>query len=293
MSGINKGVGGLTVALAVVGSIMLLGSAAVGAVTGTRDMRSSVDVRQELDQPLPREIKVDVSGADLRIEYYSGADVRFEASGERAERWDVTVANDTISVRSPERGFDWFGRDWFSFDWSRIGGLGDGWFDDGGWFGDDDRAQSQATLRLPTTLTGIDADVTLNAGRLSIDGMLGDVDAGVNAGALNLTGGAENLELTVNAGRADVDLRGVQTATFEVSAGRVTSQLAGPLTAVSLRVSAGALELTLPDEAYDLRRTELIGSLNSSLVETSDSTHRIDARVTAGTVTLTPDRSVE
>lgn len=291
MSGMNKSVGALTVALAVVGGITLAGSAALGAVSGmSSDVTSrTVDLSQALAAPVASDLKVDVSGAELSIEYYSGDEVQFEASGKRADRWRVSVDDRTIRVSGPGRGFDWFADGWFD------GWSGGDWFDADlpfGW-GDDDadaRMSSRATLRLPAMLQGIDADLTLDAGRLTVDGTLGEVDATVNAGALELDGSAEQFAVTVNAGRADVDLDGVSMGTYMISAGRVTSELSGGLSALTVEVSAGALDLTLPDDAYDLRRNMTAGSINSDLAEASDSAHRIDVRVTAGTVTLRPDR---
>ena len=58
----------------------------------------------------------------------------------------------------------------------------------------------------------------------------------------------------LSAGGADIDLDDVAEADFSVSAGAVDARLTGtaPRT-VTVDVSAGALELTLPEAAYDVR----------------------------------------
>ena len=286
ISGTKKTVGGLTIALAVVGSVMLLGSAAAGAVSAVRYDGGSHSIDLSEAASTATDLKAEVAAADLTIEYHSGSDVVLEASGNRADRWQAKIEDGTIRVKSPGRGWDWFGDGWFG-DWFDGGDLPFDW-SAGEWNTD---AGARATLRLPESLKGLDAYLKLEAGRLSVDGDLGQIDATVNAGALSLDGTAEQVAVTVNAGEANVDLDGVQTGTYDVNAGRVISQLSGDLSALTLRVSAGAIDLTLPDSVYDLRREVAAGSLNSDLSEARDAAHRIDANVMAGTVTLQADRT--
>jgi len=298
MNGTKKSVGALTVALAVVGSVVLLGSGAAGAVNSVRDDTRTMSTSFSASQA--EELKVDVNSGELKIEYYAGSEVQFEASGDNADRWKVDASDRTIRVQSPEHRFDWFSRDWFGGDWFDGDWLDDEWvgvnlFDNDSipfrWAGGDSDSGAEATLRLPDTLAGIDADLRLDAGKLEVDASFGQVDVTVNAGALELAGSAEQLAVTVNAGQADVDLDDVTTGAFSINAGRITAELAGSLDSLDLRVSAGALTLTLPDQPYDLRRNETVGSIQSDLSEASNSRHRIDARLTAGNITLRTDDS--
>ncbi|WP_087133088.1 hypothetical protein, partial [Microbacterium esteraromaticum] len=215
----SAGAKGATVALAVVGGLVLIGTGASAAFAG---------VSQIGEKPADAEVSVvgvqgvdaEVSGAQLNIGFYDGDTAMLRADDGTLQGWKLRRDGNDLEVSSPHRGFDWWGLGWGGF----------------GWNGDDDQ---QVTLLLPQSLAGLDADLELNAGILTADGDFGQIDADVSAGALTLNGSGKSLDLTLTAGRADVELARVEKASYEVTAGRVTSTLTEKVPrAVKIEVSA-------------------------------------------------------
>lgn len=264
----RKTTGALTVLLAVFGGAALLGTGTTAAFAGVQQFgEQSGSLRA--DARGVTSLDLEVSAADVRVEFQEGetrAQLRIEHGSSAG--WSLTRDGDELKVQGPRRGFDWFRPDWIGGDWFR---------------GDE-----RATLVLPGSLKGLDADLTLNAGSLSADGVFGELDVDLNAGALSVSGEARTLDAQLNAGRADIDLGGVRMAEYTVNAGRVDATLRSAPESVEVDVSAGQLELTVPDADYDLRRQVSAGTLRSSLSESGSSAHLIEVTVTAGTVTLRP-----
>ncbi|MCP3426774.1 hypothetical protein NBM05_12365 [Rothia sp. AR01] len=155
------------------------------------------------------------------------------------------------------------------------------------------REQEQAVLTLPESLNdgSLNADLTLDAGELRADGRFADLETTVNAGALTVTGAARTLDADVSAGRADLELDGVAEGTFGVSAGRMTAELTGQApTSVGLEVSAGSLDLTVPDAPYRVDVDRSAGSLDNRLDATGSPTSSITGELSAGNVTLRAGR---
>src|SRR5690606_4614699 len=152
------------------------------------------------------------------------------------------------------------------------------------------RGDQRATLVLPLELEGLDGELTLDAGELTVEGDFDVLNVEVNAGSLEIEGEARMLEAELNAGRADIALSGVDEAGYTVSAGRIVSTLHTAPSSVTIAVMAGALDLSLPDEGYDLRQQLSAGSLDNGLTQRSSSDRRIVAEVEAGSVNLRPIR---
>lgn len=258
----SAGAKGATVALAVAGGLVLIGTGTTAAFAGVSQIGQK-PADDEVSVQGVQEVDAEVSGAQLNIAFYDGDQATLRADDGTLQGWQLRRDGDALEVSSPHQSFDWWG-----FGWTRQG-------------------DQQVTLLLPQSLAGIDADLELNAGNLIVDGEFGEIDADVSAGALTLSGSGQSLDLTLTAGRADVELAGVEKASYEVTAGRVTSTLTDNAPrAVKIEVSAGNLSLTLPDGTYDLRREVSAGSLDSSLREDPGSRNRITAQVSAGSVTL-------
>lgn len=257
----RKSVGALTVVLAVVGGVTLLGTGAGAAFAGAQQVDSRggsthVDVRGVTS------LDLDVNAAAVTVEFRSDAtQAQLEVEQGSPGDWSLKRDGDELKVRGPEFGFDWFRPDWLHGD-------------------------QRATLVLPESLAGIDADLTLQAGSLTVNGQFGELDLEVNAGSLTVDGSAAELDTQLNAGRADIQLRGVRTAEYTVNAGRVTSVLQTAPDEVTIGVSAGRLDLTLPNTGYALQQDVTAGSLNSDLPRDDTSVRRIRANVSAGSVTL-------
>jgi hypothetical protein len=257
----KKSIGALTVVLSVFGGVVLLGTGATAAVAGVRGVGSDSGSLQTEAQGVTS-LDLEVSAAEVTVEFRDdAAEAKLRIDGGSADGWMLKRDGDELQVRGPHDGFDWFRPDWL-------------------------RGDQRVTLVLPDRLNGIDADFTLQAGSLSVDGEFGELGVDLNAGALNLNGTARDLDAELNAGRADIDLSGVRKAEFTVNAGRNVATLDTAPSELAIHVSAGALDLTLPDEQYDLRQQVSAGSLDSGLQQDPNSANRITASVSAGSVRL-------
>lgn len=254
----------VTVVLAAFGGVVLLGSGAAAAVNGVHRLTAESEV-SAVDIDGVRSVDAEVDGAELRIEFHDGDEATLRAEEGSTSGWTLRTDKDELKVRSPQR--NWFGFGWFTPDWMNDG--------------------DRVTLLLPESLAGLDADLSLNAGALFADGEFGELDAGVSAGRMELAGTASSLELTLNAGSGNVELDGVDEASFEVAAGRVDAELTGTAPReVAVDVSAGQLALTLPEGPYDVRQEVAAGNLNNRLQQDPDSANKVVVSVSAGTVNL-------
>lgn len=259
----KKSIGALTVVLAVFGGVVLLGTGAAAAVAGVNGIGTRSGSLQADTQGVTS-LDLNVDAAEVTVEFRTGAEeAQLQIDGGSSNGWSLSRDGDELKVRGPQNGFDWFRPGWL-------------------------RGDERATLVLPDRLSGIDADFTLQAGSLSVDGDFGELDVNLNAGSLNLNGTARDLDAELNAGRADIDLGDVRTADLTVNAGRIVATLDTVPSEVAIEVSAGALDLTLPDEQYDLRQDVSAGSLDSRLQQSPSSENRITASVSAGSVRLHP-----
>ncbi|MEH3089974.1 MAG: hypothetical protein PGN24_10395 [Microbacterium arborescens] len=205
-------------------------------------------------------LDVDTAAADIRISFADVDEATLSVTGSGADRWELVNRSGTLSLDS-DRDF-----------WS-------GW---NPW-----NAPARATLVLPASLAGVDADLSAGAGAIRVDGSFGAVSLQVDAGSIDASGSATSLDAGVSAGRANLDLAGVAEATVRVSAGRVSGELTGPAPA-SLTVSAeaGSVDLTLPRARYAVSASQEVGSFTSGLTEDPASGNRVEVRVSAGSVHL-------
>ena len=88
-------------------------------------------------------------------------------------------------------------------------------------------------------------------------------------------GSARTLVVDLSAGAAEILLDDVREATFSVSAGAIDSRLTGVAPRqVTVDVSAGSLDLTLPDAIYDVRSDVSAGDFVNRLTTGSDAGER-------------------
>ncbi|MGL3148767.1 DUF4097 family beta strand repeat-containing protein [Microbacterium sp. A82] len=265
------------IAVAVFGGVVLLGTGATAAVAAVHDVsRSSSTVSGDVltvDVKGIESIDLEVGASAVSTRFGDVDEATLEVTGTRGGNWRLDRDGDELIVRGPDHGFGWFGNGW----------LG------GNWFGDNLFDEESAILTLPESLnnSGLDADFDLSAGSLTIDGSFGEVGIAVGAGILRMEGSATSVDVELSAGRADLELADVTEAEFSLSAGKLVADLTGdaPRT-VSIDVSAGALELTVPDESYDVTQDVSAGSLDNRLDTSSSSQHTIDATVSAGSAIL-------
>lgn len=269
-SGRGPGVTAILVSTAVIGGIALLGSGATAAVAATGTMLSASAERgdsvQTVDADGIRSVDLDVDAGNMRVEFGDVDEAELSVTNSRNPGWTLERDGDEIIVRSPDFEWGW-------------------WF--GGWFGDD----QSAVLTLPENLReeAVAADLTLDAGSLDVVGDFGALDITVNAGAVDVEGSAESLTIDMSAGRADVALEDVDQSDLRVSAGDMNVELTGSApTRTVIDVSAGSLDLTVPDTSYAIEQDVSAGSLNARVDQDASSPRTIRVTLSAGSATVRP-----
>jgi hypothetical protein len=262
----SSGTTAIMVVTAVFGGIALLGSGGTAAVAAAGDLLSSSlpDSVQTVGVDGIDGVDLDVDGSSMRIEFGDVEEAEFSLTNGRPS-WTFERDGDELIVRSPESRWGW-------------------WF--GNWFGDEEIA----VLTLPESLRGeIDGDLTLDAGNLDVVGDFGELSVDVAAGALDVEGSAKSLDIDMSAGRADVLLDDVDTAVLGVSAGNLDVELTGTAPSrTTIDVSAGSVDLTVPDESYAITQDISAGSLDAKVDQSGGDRRTIDVSLSAGSVTIRP-----
>jgi hypothetical protein len=258
------------VVTAVVGGLALLGAGgtAAAAAVGTIATSNRADSVQSVGVAGLESIDLSADASSMRVEFGDVDEATLAITNGRGTPWRFERDGDELVVRSPQGVFGW-------------------WI--GGWFSEEEIA----VLTLPESLrdAGLDADLNLNAGSLDVAGDFGILDVSVNAGALDIQGAAKELDVQMSAGRADILLDGIAQADLGVSAGDLTVELTGtPPALTSIDVSAGTLDLTVPDVEYAISQEISAGTLNAEVDEASSSRRTIDVSLSAGTATIRPGR---
>ena len=263
----NSGFRTVAIITAVVGGIALIGSgttAAFGAVNALGQGNGS-DQSDRVDVSGVTELIADVAASDVTIRFGDVDEAELQVSGSDG-RWTLERDGDELKLRSPDSWLSWGG------DWS--------------WFGDWGRDEN-VDLVLPQELAGIDADLSLGAGALDVEGEFGEFEVDISAGSVHVNGSATALDAELNAGRAEFELADVDTASFGVSAGELVSTLTGSAPReVEVGVSAGSLTLALPDVPYDVTQDVSAGSVDNDLQTASNSRNSVRVDVSAGNVKL-------
>lgn len=268
--GRSSGATAVMVVTAVVGGIALLGAGgtAAAAAAGTIVSSSRPDSVQSVAVDGLESIDLSADASSMRVEFGDVDEATLAITNGRGTPWTFDRDGDELVVRSPQGVFGW-------------------WI--GGWFGDEEIA----VLTLPESLrgAGLDADLNLDAGSLDVNGDFGVLDISVSAGALDVEGAAKELDVQMSAGRADIVLDSVSQADLGVSAGDLTVELTGtPPTQTAIDVSAGTLDLTVPDVEYAISQEISAGTLNAEVDEASSARRTIEVSLSAGTATIRPGR---
>ena len=269
-SGARAGV----IAIAAFGGIALIGAGGTAAFAAVHDIQTSVAGAGEVQSVSVAgvdAISVDVAASDVTVRFGNVDEATLEVTGTVDNRWTMERIADELVVGNDESLFGWFGGDWFG---SR-------------WFANDE----SVVLTLPDSLNdaNVDANFSLGAGSLDVDGEFGQLDIDLGAGSLNLTGSATSVVADISAGRADLYLTGLTEADFQVSAGKLVTELTGTAPRlITIDVSAGSADLTVPDDVYDVSQEVSAGSLDNRLDTSSSSRNRIDATLSAGSAVIRP-----
>lgn len=208
-----------------------------------------------------RGVELDTSAAEVTVTYGAVSEATLHVSGASGvDDWTFERDGDRLVVSS-DRNI-----------WGRWG-----------WFREPDTVE----LTLPASAAGVDADIDVDSGSLRADGEFGALDLHLDAGSLRISGTADTLTSEVNAGSARYDLSGVSDARLAVSAGSVEGRLDGATPAsLSIDVSAGRLDLTVPDGDYALTSDVSAGGFTHDLRTDPASANRVTVTVSAGAVTL-------
>lgn len=269
-AGRSPGTTAVMIVTAVVGGIALLGAGGTAAAAAASNIVSASrpDSVQTVGVEGLKGIDLDADASSMRIEFGDVDEAELAITNGRGTAWTFEREGDELIVQSPKGVFGW-------------------WF--GSWFGDEEIA----VLTLPESLRGseLDADLTLDAGSLDVVGDFGTLDIDVSAGALDVQGAARELDVQMSAGRADILLDGVTQADLGVSAGDLAVELTGTApTRTAIDVSAGSLDLTVPDVEYAITQDVSAGTLNAKVDVASSARRTIDVSLSAGTATIRPGR---
>lgn len=256
--GQSRVVAGLAIALGCVVVLATLGSATFSTIAA-----ASVHTEtQSIGTAGVTELIVEADATTMRIGFADVPQATLDVtSGAGSGEWALLRDGSELRVRSPQA----FGSGWF------LGGM------------------ESVTLTLPRELeaTALDATLALSAGELTVDGAFGALDIGVGAGAVTVEGSARTLVIDLSAGAAEILLDDVREATFSVSAGGIDARLTGVAPRqVTVDVSAGALDLTLPEAIYDVRSDVSAGDFVNRLTTGSDAGNVVDVMVSAGSATI-------
>lgn len=256
----------ILIGTAILGGIVLAGagsSAAFGTIANTQGVATATESREVTGIA---GIEVDASAADFTIEFGSVTEATLKTSGGRASDWRLERDEDELVVSSPGARFD------LCLAWC-------------GW------EKRSAVLTLPKELEGkgIEADLNLGAGSMTVRGDFRSIDLDMGAGEAEVVGAVDTFELTLGAGDFTGELHDVSEADFGISAGTANARLTGTAPrSVTIDVAAGDLDIELPDDTYAVQSQVAAGDLTNTLRVDPGSRNRIDIEVSAGDVTIRP-----
>ncbi len=246
----------------VLGALVILGGAAT-AIAATVASGAVHTSTRTVDVTGVSELDLDVSAGSVSIEFTDVSQAELEVtSAAGADRWRLERDGDELIVESPRRFGPWFF---------------DGWL-----FG-----RSEAVLRLPASLQDMDADLSLSAGDLTVGGEFRELDLDVSAGQATVTASARSVSVDVSAGGGRLELTDVATAEFMMSAGSLDVRMDGRQPDdVDVDVSAGSLDLTVPEGSYDVTSEVSAGQFDNRIGSTPGASSVIRVELSAGGVTL-------
>lgn len=242
-----------------VGTLAGTGVSAVASMADWRGDTSSYDVTSDSSGLPLTDLEIDLAGGELTVQYGDVDSAQLDADSRGRRGWTFEQDGDALRVASPSGSFVDAGRG------------------------------SRATLTLPRDLdgSGITADIQVTGGALEMTGDFGDVTVEVAGGTATLDGAARDVDLRVSGGSAAASIADAETAAFEVTGGELTATLSGATpTRTDLEVTAGSADITLPDDEYDVRVDDGVGSVDNALRTSSSAAATVDVTATMGSVSL-------
>lgn len=215
------------------------------------------------------QLQIDSAAAafEIRFDDVDEATLEVVTNGGPVQQWNLQRSGDALIVDT-DRRWGWFG----------LGGM---WGERGG--------EEVAVLTLPAALerAGLDLETEVSAGSLTAAGEWGAASVDLSAGSAELSGTAASLTVHVSAGEARIDVATAGTVQLDVSAGRIVGSLTDEQpSSIDATVSAGAIELTIPDGAYAVTQSVSAGDADVRVVDDPSAASTIDVEVSAGSVAL-------
>ena len=249
--------------------LMILGALVVLTllITTARSAVASLNREQStqsLDTAGVTSLEISANSGSFELVYADATEATLEIDSANGSDWKLSRQGDKLVVDSPNS-------------WGNWCFFGCGLYN------------NEATLILPKSLNDgrLDANFDLAAGDFTAVGAYKNLVAEVGAGELDLSGTAQSAEIHLGAGKAEVSLADVQHAVFDISAGHMAGNLTGTAPqSINAEVSAGSLDLELPDGSYDVRQTVDAGNLTNLLVTDPKSPHKISIELSAGNAKL-------
>lgn len=250
----------IAIVLAAFGAIVLL----FAVLTGVRDgFPANVDdASSSADVTGVDAIEIDVAASQMTVAYGDVDEAELTVASERGDagQWTLEVDDGTLHVTSPVWG-GW---------WPTI--LGD---------------EVTAELTLPASLEPVDADLSLSAGELVVDGDFGAMRMGVSAGEATFAGAADSLVLDMSAGSILVDAEVDGEVVADMSAGSLEGTISGAPTGFVFDISAGSVDMQVPVGPYAVTVQSSAGTADIDVAEDDDADRTIDVQLSAGSIDLT------
>lgn len=250
----------LTVAL---GAAVVVATA-VGGIAPTLAMAGTVTETRAVSAEGVGALDLDVNSTSLSVRFADIDEATLDLRNATRGHWVFQREGNAIRVEAPRS---------FFFGWGRSN-------------------EGSAILTLPRELEDreVDVDLSFGAADATLTGAFGQLDVDMGAGALTATGSASALTVDVGAGRADLDLADVATADLSISAGEMVARLTGDVPDdVVASVSAGSLDLTLPEAEYALSSDVAAGDFDNGLRIDRTSSYRVSVEVAAGSARIVSD----
>ncbi|HJX80118.1 hypothetical protein [Glutamicibacter sp.] len=253
----------MTLVLAILGALIILGVIATSAWRASNSLGISSSEQTANAQGVTA-LDVQVDAGRFNLLFADIPEATLEVDSARSGEWTLRREAGTLLVRSPNDWGDWcfVGCDW---------------------------EENDVTLTLPSSLNdgNLDAELQMAAGEFSADGNFNDLLMEMSGGTLDVSGSAKGLFVELGAGKTDIDMANVQIATFDISAGRVDGAFTGTAPKdIQAQVSAGMLQLTLPDTSYNVIQDVSAGAVENGLSVSQKSEHKVQVEVSAGNVVL-------
>lgn len=216
-----------------------------------------------------QQLQIDSSAAafEIRFDDVEEATLQVVTNGGPVQQWSLQRSGDALVVDTDGR-------------W--------GWFTLSGMLGERG-GDEVAVLTLPAALerAELDLEADVSAGSFMAGGDWGAASVDLSAGSADLSGTAASLAVQVSAGEARIDVATGGTVQLDVSAGRIVGSLSGEQpSSIDATVSAGAIELTIPDGEYAVTESVSAGEADVRVIDDQSAASTIDVEVSAGSVTL-------